>query len=144
MFDTALMVVLALNVIWFFGGYHTFDIRGRIFAKIVVPKEHRDTPVMETLVLSGKFVAGFNLAFLVLNILLLFSMDVFDKDLQWSILLFAVAVAHGTQFAYNVPVALQNRRGEGVWQVKGLMLFIFITDFTLMMFNGVLSLIYLF
>ncbi len=143
MLDTALMIALVLNVIWFFGGYHTFDVRGRIFAKIVVPKEHRDTPVMETLVLSGKFVAGFNFAFLVLNILLLFNMDLFDKNLQWSILLFAVAVAHGTQFAYNVPVALQNRRGEGVWQVKGLMLFIFVTDFTLMMFNGVLALLYL-
>ncbi|MBB6523015.1 hypothetical protein [Pseudoteredinibacter isoporae] len=143
MLDTALTIVLVLNTIWFFGGYHTFDIRGRIFAKIVVPREHRDTPVMETLVHSGKFVAGFNLAFMVLNALLLFNMGLFDKNLQWTILLLAFAVAHGTQFAYNVPVALQNRRGEGVWQVKGLMLFIFVTDFTLMMFNGILSLLYL-
>ena len=130
-----LETVLILNALWFTGGYHTFHIRGRIFAKIVVPKEDRDTPVFETLIMSGKFVAGFNLAFLVLNILLLLNTSLFDKDLQWAILLFAIAVAHATQFAFNVPVALQNRRGEGVWQVKGLMLFIFITDFTMMALN---------
>ena len=144
MLDMALQIILALNALWFFGGYHTFDTRGRIFAKIVVPREHRDTPVMETLILSGKFVAGFNLAFLVLNILLLFNISLFDKELQWVILLFVIAVAHGTQFAYNVPIALQNRHGEGVWQVKGLMLFIFITDFTLMAFNTILAAIYFF
>ena len=130
-----LEIILVLNALWFAGGYHTFHIRGRIFAKIVIPKEERDTPVFETLIMSGKFVAGFNLAFLALNILLLFNTSLFDKDLQWAILLFVIAVAHATQFAFNVPVALQNRRGEGVWQVKGLMLFIFITDFTMMALN---------
>ncbi len=142
--EITLHIILALNALWFFGGYHTFDIRGKVFAKIVVPREHRDTPVMDTLLLSGKFVAGFNFAFLALNLLLLFNVSVFDKDLQWAILLFAMAVAHGSQFAYNVPVALQNRRGEGVWQVKGLMLFIFITDFTLMIANAALAAIYFF
>jgi hypothetical protein len=130
-----LEIILVLNALWFLGGYHTFHIRGRIFAKKVVPREHRETPVFETLIMSGKFVAGFNLAFLVLNVLLLLNISLFDKDLQWVILLFTIAVAHATQFAFNVPVALQNRRGEGVWEVKGLMLFIFITDFTMMMLN---------
>lgn len=143
MIDIALKIILALNAIWFFGGYHTFSIQGKIFAKIVVPREHRDTPVMETLIMSGKFVGGFNFAFLVLNILLLLNTSLFDKAVQWAILLFVISVAHATQFAYNVPVALQNRRGEGVWQVKGLMLFIFITDFTLMVLNGVLAGLYL-
>jgi len=130
-----LEIILVLNALWFAGGYHTFHIRGRIFAKIVVPQKDRDTPVFETLIMSGKFVAGFNLAFLVLNVLLLINTSLFDKDLQWAILLFVIAVAHATQFAFNVPVALQNRRGEGVWQVKGLMLFIFIIDFTMMALN---------
>ncbi|BFM14785.1 hypothetical protein R50073_09680 [Maricurvus nonylphenolicus] len=138
-----LETVLILNALWFLGGYHTFHIRGRIFAKKVVPKEHRNTPVFETLIMSGKFVAGFNLAFLVLNILLLLNTSLFDKDLQWVILLFTIAVAHATQFAFNVPVALQNRRGEGVWEVKGLMLFIFITDFTMMVLNLVMAGMYL-
>jgi len=144
MLETLLYVILALNALWFFGGYHTFDIRGQIFAKIVVPQEHRDTPVMETLVLAGKFVAGFNFAFLALNILLLFNVSLFDNEQQWALLLFVIAVAHGSQFAYNIPVAIQNRRGEGVWQVKGLMLFIFVTDFTLMALNAILAAMFCF
>jgi len=50
------------------------------------------------------------------------------------------AVAHGTQFAGNVPVALANRRGGGVWQVlKGTMLLIFVVDCALMLLNGGLA-----
>jgi len=139
-----LELVLVLNVLWFAGGFHVFSIRSRIFAKLVVPREHRDTPVFETLIMSGKFLGGFNLAFLVLSILLLINTSLFDKDLQWAIILFATAIAHATQFAFNVPVALQNRRGEGVWQVKGLMRLIFVTDFVMMVLNFLLSAIYFF
>lgn len=139
-----LEIVLALNALWFAMGFHLFALRSRIFAKVVVAPEHRDTPVFETLSTSGKFLGGFNLAFCVLSILLLANTSLFDKDLQWAIILFATAVAHGTQFAFNVPVALQNRRGLGVWQVKGLMLFILITDFVLMTMNGVLAALYFF
>ena len=135
-------VVLVLNALWFAAGFHLFAIRGRVFAKIVVARDHRDTPVLETLVASGRFLGGFNLAFSVLSILLLLNTGLFDKDPQWTILLSVIAVAHGTQFAFNVPIAMQNRRGQGVWQVKGLMLFIFATDFTLMAFNGLLALHY--
>ena len=139
-----LEALLVLNALWFAGGFHLFSIRSRVFAKVVVEREHRDTPVLETLIMSGKFLGGFNFAFLVLNVLLLINTDVFDKDLQWAIILLSIAVAHGTQFAFNVPVAVQNRRGEGVWQVKGLMLFIFVTDFTLMTLNASLAAHYFF
>lgn len=131
-----LEIVLILNAIWFAMGFHTFSIRNKIFAKIVVPREQRDTPVFEILAESGRFLGGFNLAFCILNILLLVYISDFDKDIQWIILLLANAVAHATQFAFNVPTALQNRHGEGVWQVlSGLMLFIFITDFVMMALN---------
>ena len=93
-----LEILLSLNALWFFGGFHTFQIHGRIFAKIVVPKEHRDTPVFETLILSGKFVAGFNLAFMALSLLLLLNTSLFDKDLQWALILACIALAHATQF----------------------------------------------
>lgn len=134
-----LELLLILNALWFFGGFNLFAVRSRIFAKVVVPREHRDTPVLETLIMSGKFLGGFNLAFCVLNILLLINTSLFDKDLQWAILLSANAVAHGSQFAFNVPVKLQNLHGKGVWQVKGLMMFIFITDFMLMVLNAILA-----
>lgn len=139
-----LTLVLILNALWFLGGFHLFWLRGRIFAKTVVPRADRDTPVFETFVRSGAFLGGFNLAFLVLNVLLLIYRSEFDGDLQWALLLAVNAVAHGSQFAGNVPIALENRRGEGAWQVfKGLMLLIFVVDFTLMALNAGLALIFL-
>ena len=81
-----LEAVLALHALWFALGFHLFAMRGRIFAKIVVPAEHRDTPVLQTLVQSGKFLGGFNLAFSVLSILLLLNTGLFDKDMQWAII----------------------------------------------------------
>jgi len=135
MLEITLLLTLIANALWFAGGFHVFHVRGEIFAKIVVPKENRDTPVFEVLVKSGKFLGGFNFALAMLCVLLLLSMSLFTDPLQWALLLFVIAVAHGTQFAGNVPVALQNRKGEGVWQVTGLMRFIFVTDFLMTVLN---------
>lgn len=135
--------ILVLNAIWFLMGFNVFSIRHKIFAKLVVPREHRDTPVFEVLAASGRFLGGFNLAFFALNILLLLNLGDFDKDVQWAILLFVNAVAHGAQFAFNVPIAIENCRGHGVWNVfKGTMFFIFVTDFVMMAFNAILASIY--
>ena len=135
--------ILVLNAIWFLMGFNVFSIRHKIFAKLVVPREHRDTPVFEVLAASGRFSGGFNLAFFALNVLLLLNLGDFDKDVQWAILLFVNAVAHGTQFAFNVPIAIENRRGNGVWDVfKGTMFFIFVTDFVMMALNAILASIY--
>ena len=107
--------VLALNAIWFALGFHAFHIRKKIFAKVLVPREQRDTPVFKILTETGPFLGGFNLAFAVLNVFLVLNLVEFDKDIQWAILLLVNAIAHGTQFAGNVPMALQNRRGAGLW-----------------------------
>ena len=130
-----LEIILVLNILWFVMGFNVFSIRNKIFAKLVVPREHRDTPVFEILAESGRFLGGFNFAFAVCNILLLANLDIFPNDEQRSILMFVFSVAHGSQFIFNVPVAIQNRKGGGVWQVKGTMLFIFIMDFIMMSLN---------
>ena len=127
--------ILLLNAIWFGLGFHLFTLRNKIFAKILVPKEHRETLVFAMLAETGKFLGGFNFAFLVFNILILLYPDVFPDKKQRIILFVVFAVAHGSQFFANVPIALENRKGKGVWQVKGLMQFIFITDFVLMVAN---------
>lgn len=133
-------LLLVLNALWFALGFHVFAMRHRIFAKLLVPREHRNTPVFDMLAESGRFLGGFNLAFAMLSLLLLLNVDVFGHDLQWAILLFVIATAHGTQFAFNVPIALDNRQGEGVWYVlSGMMLFIFITDFVMMILNIIMA-----
>lgn len=140
-----LELVLILNTLWFAMGFNVFSIRNKIFAKLLVPREQRDTPVFEILAESGRFIGGFNLAFAVCNILLLINLNAFPSDQQRAILLFVFAVAHGSQFAFNVPVAIQNKHGGGVWQVlKGTMLFIFVSDFIMMWLNLILAAIYFF
>ena len=140
-----LEITLILNALWFAMGFNVFSIRHKIFAKLVVPREQRDTPVFNILTESGRFLGGFNFAFMLFNILLLINLDVFPSNEQRAILLFVFAVAHGSQFIFNVPVAIQNTRGGGVWQVlKGTMLFIFVTDFIIMALNFVVAAMFAF
>jgi hypothetical protein len=128
--------ILIANAIWFGLGFHLFSIRSDIFAKIIVSKEHRDTPVFDVLSATGPFLGGFNFAFCALSLLLFFNANIFAQEEQKAILFFVFALAHGSQFVGNVPIALENRKGKGVWQVQRLMLFIFVTDCVLMIVNA--------
>ncbi|MEM8858182.1 MAG: hypothetical protein AAGD96_07670 [Chloroflexota bacterium] len=136
-----LRVVLLLNAIWYALGFHAFYIRREIFAKVVVPnKKDRDNSAYEAIIETGRFMGGFNFALSILNILLLFNIGGFNSDSQWATLLIFNAFAHGSQFVGNVPMALRNRRGEGIWNVfKGVMLRIFVIDITLMVLNAALA-----
>ena len=135
-------IILIANALWFALGFHLFALRNKVFAKILVPSEHRSTPVFETLTATGPFLGGFNFAFCVLSALVLVFAGVFPDSQQRAILFLVFALAHGSQFMANVPIALDNRKGKGVWQVRGLMGFIFVTDFTLMMANGAIAVAY--
>ena len=132
-------VILVANAIWFALGFHLFALRNQVFAKILVPKTQRDTPVFAVLEATGPFLGGFNFAFLVLCVLLMAYESSFAGADQRTILLAVIAIAHGSQFVSNIPVALENRKGKGVWQVKGLMGFIFVTDCVLMLANAILA-----
>ena len=145
MLSNMLIVVLSLNAIWFGMGFYAFYLRRRVFAKVVVPKkEDRDNTAYKAVIESGRFMGGFNAALCLLNIMLVINFGGFDKGSQWATLLIFNALAHGSQFVGNIPMALKNRRDEGLWNVfKGVMLRIFVIDFTLMAFNGVLAVIYL-
>lgn len=137
-------LLLIANAIWFGLGFHLFALRGKIFAKILVPKAHRETPAFDVLAESGKFLGGFNFALCVLNVLVALYSDIFPTSEQRFILCLFFAIAHGSQFIFNVPVALENRKGKGVWRVEGKMRFIFVTDFSLMIANAAAAGIYLF
>ena len=136
-----LEVVLLLNAIWFAMGFHAFYLRRDVFAKVVVPnKEHRSNSAYDAVVETGRFMGGFNIALSVLNVLLLINLAEFETGSQWATLLIFNALAHGSQFAGNVPMALQNRRGGGLWNVfKGVMLRIFVIDFALMILNSAVA-----
>ena len=139
--DVALKIVVILNAIWFAMGFHAFYLRRGVFGKVIVPvKEDRNNTAYEAVVESGRFMGGFNFALSVLNIALIFNLGGFETGPQWAVLLAFNALAHGSQFAGNIPMALKNRRGDGLWNVfKGVMLRIFVIDFTLMVANAVLA-----
>lgn len=136
-----LEALLALNAIWFGMGFYAFYVRREIFGKVVVPRaEDRNNTAYDAVVESGRFMGGFNFALSALNILLLLNIGGFDQPSQWAVLLVFNAVAHGSQFAGNIPMALANRRGEGLWNVfTGVMLRIFVIDFTLMILNAAMA-----
>ncbi|MFC3151430.1 hypothetical protein ACFOEK_10370 [Litoribrevibacter euphylliae] len=128
--------LLIINAIWFSMAFHTFSIKHRSFAKVVTPREQRSHHLFDVLAESGRFLGGMNFAFALCNIMLLLNLDLFPNDAQKAFLLFIFGIAHGSQFIFNVPVALENRKGGGVWQVfKMPMLFIFVTDFITMALN---------
>ena len=141
-----LEAVLLANAIWFGMAFEAFYLRRRVFAKVMVPiREHRDNTAYDAVVEFGKFLGGFNLANSLLNVGLLFNAAGFDSPQQWALVLAFNSLAHGSQFWGNVPIALQNRRGGGVWKVfKGVMLRIFVIDFVLMVANAVMALVLIF
>ena len=138
---TALTILLALNAIWFAMAFDAFYRRRKIFGKVMVPiQADRDNSAYDALVESGRFMGGFNLALSAFNVMLVFNFGGFEADTQWATLLIFNALAHGSQFFGNVPMALQNRRGGGLWPVfKGVMLRIFVIDFTLMVANAAMA-----
>ena len=135
-------LLLVANALWFGGGFNLFALRRRAFARTLVPREHRDSPAFDVLAESGMFLGGFNFALCAFSLAVLFLPQVFANPEQRAVLFLFFAIAHGSQFSPNLPVALANRRNEGVWRVAGLMRFIFITDFTLMMANGAVATFY--
>lgn len=140
-----LEVVLIANAIWFGMAFHAFYLRRKIFGKVMVPvKEDRENTAYEALVESGRFMGGFNLALSLLNVGLALNLGGFDSAQQWAQLLAFNSLAHGSQFFGNVPMALLNRKGGGLWPVfKGVMLRIFVIDFVLMVANAVMALVLL-
>ena len=134
-----LKLILIVNAIWFGMGFYTFAVKGTIFAKSLVPRSDRSNKVFPMLIASGKFVGGFNLALCTLNVLMIIFTGAFDDSIERVILFSVFALAHGTQFLGNVPIALANRKGGGAWPVKGTMLFIFITDFVMMIANLIVT-----
>jgi hypothetical protein len=140
-----LEVILLLNALWFTMGFHAFYVRREVFAKVVVPiKQDRDNSAYQAVIETGRFMGGFNFALAALNIALLFNLGGFEDNTQWAVLLLFNSIAHGSQFVGNVPMALRNRRGDGIWDVfKGVMLRIFVIDFVLMVANAVLAVVLL-
>ena len=126
-------------------GFIAFYVRRDVFAKVMVPiRADRDNSAYAAFVESGRFMGGFNFALAVLNYCLFINLAGLDTPAQLALMLAFNAVAHGSQFVGNIPMALQNRKGGGLWNVfKGVMLQIFVIDFVLMVLNALAAILLL-
>lgn len=145
MIETLIAATFLANTIWYALGFVAFYLRRDVFAKVVVPKkEDRDNTAYDAVMESGRFMGGFNFALSALNLCLLLNLAGLQTNPQLALMLLFNSLAHGSQFAGNVPMALKNRSGGGLWNVfKGVMLQIFIIDFVLMVVNATLALVLL-
>ena len=142
MLDLFISAVFLANTIWFAMGFVAFYLRREVFAKVVVPVQaDRNNSAYAAVIESGRFMGGFNFALSALNLALFLNLADLNTPAQMSLMLAFNGLAHGSQFFGNVPMALQNRQGGGIWNVfKGVMLQIFVIDFTLMTANFALAL----
>ncbi|MEP3889447.1 MAG: hypothetical protein ABJN69_03210 [Hellea sp.] len=125
---------LIASALWFAMAFRYFSFQHRTFAKVIIPKTARNSPLFETTAALSRFLGGMNSAFAMLAIILLvfwgIGAPVFENPLERAIMLFVMAAAHFSQFIFNVPI-LKNgeRQGESYWYVMtGPMRFIFFMD----------------
>ena len=92
-----------------------------------------------------RFLGGMNFALALFSLLILANLDLFPDAKQIALFCAVFAVAHVSQFYFNLPVALGGgRKGESLWSVlSGPMRIIFVIDAMLMTVNGVLVVCFL-
>ena len=138
-------LALVCNFIWFSMAFYSFSLNNNEISKLLVSRKYRDSYLFQTISQACRFLGGMNFGFALLSILVLLNLSIFPDNNQRLIFTVVFTVAHASQFYFNVPVAIKNRKtGDGQWKVlDGTMLFIFITDFVMMILNGIVTLILL-
>ena len=132
--SAAYAFALIANLLWFLAGFRYFGFKQSAAAKVLVPASARSSPLFATIAAATRFLGGFNGAFAFLALLLLtllyIGSPLFSDPLERVALLAVFAVAHFSQFAFNIPIIRGGQRqGESFWPVlSGPMLFIFVID----------------
>jgi hypothetical protein len=126
---------LIINCLWFLGGFKAFALSTQKTCESMRPDLDSTDPIFKIIVPALKFLGGRNLGFLILNLsILVISYSSYNKDLIL-VVLFASAVAHGSQFTFNLP-QLKGMKNGAAWDVNIMpMKFIFIVDFLTMFLN---------
>ena len=133
--------VMVANLLWFGVAFCYFSLKPDTAAKLLIPPSARGSPLFKTVSASVRFLGGMNFAFALFAALLLAFGGLFPEPRQLALFAVVFSVAHASQFAFNVPVALGGgRQGESFWPVlKGPMLGVFVIDLTLMLANAVIA-----
>lgn len=130
-----LLLVLAVNVLWFGMGFVFFALRPRRALRLLIPRTaHGETSAL-ALAASLPFLGGLNLALAVLSAACLWSHEIQPMGPVF----LASAVAHATQWCWNLPQLQRGgRAGGAAWDVlRGPMQLIFIVDGVCALLNAV-------
>ena len=132
--NIAYLIALIAGAGWFGMGFRYFGFQQRTAAKVLIPKEARDSPLFETTAAGVRFLGGFNAAFMLLCLILLgltlTGSNLFSAPMERILLLLVIASAHFSQYAFNLPVLKAGERKDiALWPVRsGPMRFIFVMD----------------
>lgn len=127
--------ILIINSLWFLGGFKTFAITSKQTVRMFRPDLPNDDPQTVLVTPSIKFLGGMNLALLCLNLGALYFLRLNMNPELFILTLLTSGLAHGTQFAYNIP-HIKGLKNGAPWDVlKMPMLFIFVVDFLTMVIN---------
>jgi hypothetical protein len=132
--DPVYGIALVASLGWFGMGFRYFSYQQHTAAKVLIPREARNSPLFETTAAGLRFLGGFNAAFFVLcGTLLAMHLarsGLFAEPGERIALLLVLACAHFSQFYYNLPVLKAGERKDiSLWPVRpGPMRFIFAMD----------------
>ncbi len=130
-----------VNVVWFGLAFWLFALRPRRAVMMLTTRAAAAEASHEALVAALRFLGGMNLAMAALSAAALGSWwRTGAFDWAW-LVFFASAVAHASQLAFNVPLALKGGRvGGAPWDVlRGPMALIFVVDALSALLNAAMS-----
>jgi hypothetical protein len=129
-----LLLVLVVNVLWFGMGFAFFALRPQRALCLLIPRTAHGETSARALAASLPFLGGLNLALAVLSAACLWAHETPPSGPVF----LASAVAHATQWSWNLPQLLRGgRAGGAAWDVlRGPMLGIFIVDGTCALLNA--------
>lgn len=133
--STLYVLALVASALWFTAALRYFGFQQFAAAKVMVAKSQRHSPVFPTMAAGIRFLGGMNgsLALLCWGLIaiLVLGVDLFTDPLERGVILVAIAAAHFSQFAPNVPIHRNGGRqaDDSLWEVTtGPMNFIYVMD----------------
>lgn len=134
-------LIMVLNILWFGAAFHLFSLKSTSAAKMLLTRSDRIEPFNGVVSHLFKFLGGFNLALLVLSIVTIYYYQNLIVGGLAAAIFLVFFIAHASQFWFNVPLAIEERKNrKPIWPVlKGRMYFIFKTDLVLAICNLIIS-----